>query len=99
MAKCGQSIISLVRLSAMPTKKFLSKRIAVTRSFFVEVGVCLIYCYQFFPSHLRMVEQYYSVDDFERVNKIDAHVHYNSLTTSLTDLAGRNNFRLLSINT
>src|SRR5689334_23513820 len=46
-----------------------------------------------------MAEQYYSADDFKRVNKIDAHVHYNSLTSSLTDLAGQNNFRLLSINT
>lgn len=44
-------------------------------------------------------EQYYTAEDFYTISKVDAHVHYNSLSTELTDLAEKLNFRLLSINT
>lgn len=45
------------------------------------------------------MEQYYSVDDFKKVKKVDAHVHYNTLSDGITSLAHSSGFRLLSINT
>ncbi|RYF92844.1 MAG: hydrolase [Chitinophagaceae bacterium] len=44
-------------------------------------------------------EQFYSTDDFKKVRKVDAHVHYNTHATDITSLAQSLGFRLLSINT
>ncbi|MBL7697775.1 MAG: amidohydrolase family protein [Chitinophagaceae bacterium] len=44
-------------------------------------------------------EQYYSIEDFYKVKKADAHVHYNAHSEAITNLAKRCNFTLLSINT
>ena len=41
---------------------------------------------------------YYTSADFEKVSKIDAHVHYNSTDTRYLEYAGSLNFRLISIN-
>ena len=40
----------------------------------------------------------YSVEDFEKVNKIDMHVHINSADPALVELAERDRFKLLTIN-
>ena len=44
------------------------------------------------------VEQYYSVDDFSRVKKIDAHTHLNTLDSTLIEQAIADNFELLTVN-
>jgi predicted TIM-barrel fold metal-dependent hydrolase len=41
---------------------------------------------------------YYSIDDFNSVPKVDTHVHINSESPALTDLARQDNFFLLTIN-
>ncbi|WP_426359717.1 amidohydrolase family protein [Pseudocolwellia sp. HL-MZ19] len=43
-------------------------------------------------------EEFYSLNDFLAVNKIDAHVHTNSSNSAFIELAIKNNFKLLSIN-
>lgn len=40
----------------------------------------------------------YTMDDFQRVNKIDAHVHINSTDAAFTEAAQTDNFRLLTVN-
>jgi Amidohydrolase len=42
--------------------------------------------------------QRYTMGDFSKVRKIDAHVHDNSESTAFVDVAAENGFRLLSIN-
>ncbi|MGA9407593.1 MAG: amidohydrolase family protein [Bacteroidota bacterium] len=42
--------------------------------------------------------EFYSVDDFERVEKIDIHVHINSLDLAFIEQAEKDNFALLTIN-
>src|SRR6188474_2326487 len=41
---------------------------------------------------------FYTVDDFTKVRKIDTHTHLNSLHTSLAEQAVQDNFLLLTIN-
>lgn len=43
--------------------------------------------------------KYYSEDDFLNVKKVDAHVHMNTLHPYFNEVAKKNNFRLVSINT
>ena len=43
--------------------------------------------------------QNYQYDDFSKIPKIDAHLHYNVENTALIDQARSDNFKLLSINT
>ncbi len=45
-----------------------------------------------------MAAEFYSMDDFDTVEKIDMHVHINSTENVLVDLAEHYNFRLLTIN-
>ncbi len=40
----------------------------------------------------------YSMSDFDRVEKIDMHVHINTLESTLIDLAEAHRFRLLTVN-
>jgi len=40
----------------------------------------------------------YNIEDFYKVEKIDAHVHLNSINSSWIELAKEDNFKLLSIN-
>lgn len=42
--------------------------------------------------------QFYSEADFDQVEKIDAHVHFNFQETSLLQQAKKDNFRFISIN-
>jgi predicted TIM-barrel fold metal-dependent hydrolase len=42
--------------------------------------------------------RYYSLDDFERVEKIDAHVHLHGTAERFMQQAVRDNFRVLTIN-
>ncbi len=42
--------------------------------------------------------QHYSMDDYNKVAKIDTHVHLNSYDTILGALAKEDNFRLLTVN-
>ncbi|HMG91788.1 MAG TPA: amidohydrolase family protein [Chryseolinea sp.] len=42
--------------------------------------------------------EFYSLDDFTKVRKIDTHTHLNSLDTSLAEQARADNFLLLTIN-
>jgi predicted TIM-barrel fold metal-dependent hydrolase len=42
--------------------------------------------------------KYYSVSDFEKTPKIDAHFHYLTMDGRYMDYASSNNFRLISIN-
>jgi len=58
--------------------------------------------FSIFPLHLtkgmtREMEEYYSVDDFFTIDKIDAHLHYYSDKKSFLKLAEQYNIRLLSI--
>ena len=41
---------------------------------------------------------YYKMDDFDKVEKIDAHVHLNAENDAWINLAKKDNFKLLSIN-
>ncbi|WP_250461945.1 amidohydrolase family protein [Microbulbifer litoralis] len=43
-------------------------------------------------------ERFYTAGDFDRVQKIDSHVHANSLSADLVDMARKANFKLISIN-
>ncbi len=43
--------------------------------------------------------QNYNYDDFSRIPKIDAHLHYNVDNTALIEQARSDNFKLLAINT
>ncbi|MEJ2635599.1 MAG: hypothetical protein P8184_09935, partial [Calditrichia bacterium] len=43
--------------------------------------------------------QHYTMADFATVQKIDAHVHVNSVDPAFIDQAKADNFRLLTINT
>jgi hypothetical protein len=42
--------------------------------------------------------EFYSLDDFHRVDKIDMHVHLNSFDTAFLDQAEEDGFRLLTVN-
>jgi predicted TIM-barrel fold metal-dependent hydrolase len=42
---------------------------------------------------------YYGIEDFEKVKKIDAHVHINAMNPHLLEQAREDNFKLLTINT
>lgn len=42
---------------------------------------------------------YYGIEDFEKVKKIDAHVHINAMNPYLLEQAREDNFKLLTINT
>ena len=44
-------------------------------------------------------EQYYSIDEFDKIVKIDAHVHIRTEKDTFIDQAKRDNFRLFTINT
>ena len=44
------------------------------------------------------VDLYYSIEDFTKVPKTDAHVHINTFDTLLIGLAKEMNFRLISLN-
>lgn len=41
---------------------------------------------------------YYTVDDFKSIKKIDTHIHLNSENPALTELAREDNFHLLTVN-
>lgn len=41
---------------------------------------------------------YYSLEDFDKVRKIDTHMHLNADLTALTEQADADNFKLLSVN-
>ena len=43
-------------------------------------------------------DAYYTVNDYQSVPKIDTHVHLNSQSTALTELAKADNFRMLTVN-
>lgn len=43
-------------------------------------------------------EDFYTINDYPRVEKIDAHVHINTTDTLMLSLARQNNFRLISLN-
>jgi len=43
-------------------------------------------------------DNYYTMEDFSSVPKIDAHFHINSESSVLTDLAREDNFRLFTVN-
>src|SRR5947207_12972653 len=45
-----------------------------------------------------MAAESYGVDDFASIEKIDVHVHINSLDTALIDEAAQSHFRLITIN-
>jgi len=49
-------------------------------------------------SHANATEEFYSLNDYLSVNKVDAHVHANSTNSAFIELAIKNNFKLLSIN-
>ena len=42
--------------------------------------------------------EYYSMDDFQNVKKIDTHTHLNAFDTSLVEQARQDNFLLLTVN-
>ena len=42
--------------------------------------------------------EYYTLDDFDKVQKIDTHMHLNSEQLALTEQAQQDNFRLLTVN-
>ena len=42
--------------------------------------------------------EFYTMDDFKKVEKYDTHVHINSFDTTFVELAKEDNFRLLTIN-
>ena len=48
--------------------------------------------------YARCGSEYYSMDDFRNVKKIDTHTHLNALDTSLVEQARQDNFLLLTVN-
>ncbi len=67
----------------MPTKRF---SFLVLLFIFTEIPACLL-----------GQGRFYSMTDFKRVRKIDAHVHIRTTDTSLVHQARLDNFRLLTI--
>ena len=47
---------------------------------------------------LQSCESYYSLSDYEKVPKIDAHIHYDFANPVLLEQAEKDNFRLISVN-
>jgi predicted TIM-barrel fold metal-dependent hydrolase len=45
------------------------------------------------------MEDFYSMEDFYKVDKIDAHIHLNSAKTELFEIALENKFKLIAIKT
>ena len=45
-------------------------------------------------SHANATEEFYSLNDYLSVNKVDAHVHANSANSAFIELAIKNNFKL-----
>lgn len=43
-------------------------------------------------------DSHFTMEDFSRIEKIDAHVHINSATPAFVDLAQADNFKLLTVN-
>lgn len=43
-------------------------------------------------------KDYYTLEDFYTLNKIDTHLHINSNNSALADLATKDNFKLLAVN-
>lgn len=43
-------------------------------------------------------ERYYTLDDFQKVRKIDTHTHHNSESTALIEAGRESNFFLLTVN-
>jgi len=46
-----------------------------------------------------MSDEHYSIDDYGAIDKVDAHVHYNSRIDDFIPFALQHGFRLISINT
>lgn len=66
----------------------IARRIAPNRYWsYVLLAMSLVACHP-----------YYKFDDFERVRKIDTHVHLNSNSTEIGKLAEQDNFRLVNVN-
>jgi predicted TIM-barrel fold metal-dependent hydrolase len=72
----------------MPVKKLISRKI-ICLFFIISTGLTIISCN----------ENYYTMDDFSKVPKIDAHYHLYTNETGSLELAKKNNFRLIGINT
>lgn len=51
-----------------------------------------------FSMLLSCSSDYYSIEDFERVRKIDTHMHLNAEDPALTEQARTDNFKLLTVN-
>ena len=49
-------------------------------------------------SVLAACQPYYTMDDYERVRKVDTHVHINSASPVLAKLAEEDNFHLITVN-
>jgi len=58
----------------------------------------IIWLYLLPMTGCRTEKAHYTIDDFYRIEKIDAHVHINDNTPFFTDQARRVNFKLLTIN-
>ncbi|MGD8175659.1 amidohydrolase family protein [Marinimicrobium sp. ARAG 43.8] len=50
------------------------------------------------PLSVMADQHFYTSDDFKRLDKIDSHVHANSIGSDMVDLAREANFKLISIN-
>ncbi|TFH28268.1 MAG: amidohydrolase [Bacteroidia bacterium] len=59
---------------------------------------CILSLFLFLFISCKNEPDYYSVDDFEEVEKIDVHFHYLSMDTRYMEFASSLNFRLLSPN-
>ena len=57
----------------------------------IEMGVLLLFT--------ACSDKYYSIDDFSKVKKIDAHIHLRTEEPDLIDIAIKYNFKLITINT
>lgn len=55
--------------------------------YLVVIGICLISC----------TESYYTVQDFTEVDKIDTHIHINTESNAIADLAKEVKFQLLNV--
>jgi predicted TIM-barrel fold metal-dependent hydrolase len=65
----------------------------------IQIKHLINYFIVFITFFLSACTKHYTLDDFDKVKKIDAHMHYNVASLSLIDQAKADNFRLLTINT
>ena len=66
-----------------------SNELMVKRHFLILISIFAI---------MQSCNTYYSIDDYNKVPKIDAHIHYSYANPVLLEQAEKDNFRLITVN-